>query len=365
MTTDPRQAQKMQEEMQREMQQIRVDASAGGGVISVAMNGAKELLEIRIDPEAVKGGDVEMLQDLIIAAVNEVRKRAGMVPLQISAEQSEVTKSVRPHFRAAAQAGDGDAEVARGRRREVFRDVGGLDGAVGDGGEDAERPGIAVGEDDDPRLAAELAEPLARAVHAAHQAGVVHRDLKPANVLLTEAGEPRVTDFGLAKKLDDRGQTQTGAILGTPAYMPPEQARGITREIDARSDLWAVGAIMFSLLTGRFVHEGESVNEVLVAAATEPAAPVRTLVSDLPAAVGDIIDRALMMDKRHRWPNAAAMRDALLTGHRSGGRDVLPGDPVRETPGGYEANSTLLETGSCGRAWLPRPEKNASRTTPT
>src|SRR4029077_3201593 len=101
------------------------------------------------------------------------------------------------------------------------------------------------------RQAAQLVELLAGAMHVAHAQGVVHRDLKPANVLLTPDGQPKVTDFGLAKRLDvDVGQTQSGAILGTPPYMAPEQAMGMSQEIGPATDVYALGAILYECLTG-------------------------------------------------------------------------------------------------------------------
>ena len=85
-------------------------------------------------------------------------------------------------------------------------------------------------------------------MHAAHEKGVIHRDLKPANVLLAEDGTPKITDFGLAKKLDEAGQTASGAIMGTPSYMAPEQAGGKSaREIGPRTDVYALGAILYEL----------------------------------------------------------------------------------------------------------------------
>src|SRR5262249_23087607 len=115
-----------------------------------------------------------------------------------------------------------------------------------------------------PREAAVLAEKLARAVQAAHEKGVVHRDLKPANVLIGEGGEPKVTEFGLAKNLDDDwGQTRSGAILGTPSYMAPEQAEGDSKRVGPPADVYALGAILYETLTGRPPFRGASVGETL------------------------------------------------------------------------------------------------------
>src|SRR5207344_415801 len=116
------------------------------------------------------------------------------------------------------------------------------------------------------RQAAELVEKLARAVQHAHEKGIVHRDLKPANVLFTAAGEPKVTDFGLAKQLeDDEGLSQTGNLLGTPAYMAPEQAAGRVREIGPATDTYAIGVILFKLLTGRVPFDGMPMFDTLQA----------------------------------------------------------------------------------------------------
>ena len=114
-----------------------------------------------------------------------------------------------------------------------------------------------------PREAARLVEALARAVHAAHDKGVVHRDLKPANVLLAEDGTPKVADFGLAKQMDAAGRTQTGAVLGTPSYMAPEQAGGKSKEVGPGTDVYALGAILYECLTGRPPFQGPSALETL------------------------------------------------------------------------------------------------------
>src|SRR5262249_3724854 len=123
-----------------------------------------------------------------------------------------------------------------------------------------------------PRQAAELVETLARAMHFAHEQGIIHRDLKPANVLLAlsrpptpdgrEAASPmipKVTDFGLAKQLGTgQGQTHTGAVLGTPSYMAPEQAAGQSKTIGPSADVYALGAILYECLSGRPPFKAES-----------------------------------------------------------------------------------------------------------
>src|SRR5262249_28619896 len=119
--------------------------------------------------------------------------------------------------------------------------------------------------------AAELVETLARAMQAAHDKGIIHRDLKPANILLTVDGTPKITDFGLAKRLDSAGQTRTGAIMGTPSYMAPEQAGGKGKEVGPAADVYALGAILYELLTGRPPFRAETpLDTVLQVVSEEP-----------------------------------------------------------------------------------------------
>src|SRR5437879_11017399 len=111
----------------------------------------------------------------------------------------------------------------------------------------------------------------------AHLHGIIHRDLKPGNVLLTKDGQPKITDFGLAKRLEgDSSQTKSGTLMGTPSYMSPEQARGDTREIGPLSDLYSLGAILYELLTGRAPFVGTTILETLVQVRSqEPVPPTR------------------------------------------------------------------------------------------
>src|SRR5262249_9581094 len=107
-----------------------------------------------------------------------------------------------------------------------------------------------------PDTSADLVARLARAMDHAHQAGVIHRDLKPGNVLLTADGRPKITDFGLAKQMDvDHDLTRNGVVMGTPSYMAPEQALGLVDEVGPATDVYALGVILYQLLTGRLPIE--------------------------------------------------------------------------------------------------------------
>jgi serine/threonine protein kinase len=120
---------------------------------------------------------------------------------------------------------------------------------------------------------------------AAHAKGVVHRDLKPENLFITRKPEVKVMDFGIAhlRESSQKALTRQGAVMGTPAFMPPEQARGQWQLVDAQSDLWAVGATMFTLLSGRHVHQATTLNERLLAAMTQQAPSLSSLAA-LPCA---------------------------------------------------------------------------------
>jgi serine/threonine-protein kinase len=152
---------------------------------------------------------------------------------------------------------------------------------------------------------------LLSVLEAAHAVEVVHRDLKPANVFLAKDGSLKVLDFGIARLLDQPRTTPTGDGIGTAEFSAPEQAAGRVWDVDARSDLYAVGAIAYRLITGRFVHDARNPLERLVLAATRSASSVRAVAPDLDEDLAHVIDVALSFDKDRRWRSATAMRRAL------------------------------------------------------
>jgi WD40 repeat protein len=184
------------------------------------------------------------------------------------------------------------------------------------------------------RQAAALVETLARAVHHAHQKGVLHRDLKPANVLLTPDGTPKITDFGLVKFVaGETGQgavrtagTRSGVIIGTPSYMAPEQAGARGHPVGPPADVWALGAILYECLTGRPPFRAETpLDTVLQVVSDEPVPPVR-LQPQLPRDLDTICLKCLQKDPRKRYDGGEALADDL--------RCFLDGLPIRARPVG-------------------------------
>jgi len=156
-----------------------------------------------------------------------------------------------------------------------------------------------------------LAYQLLDVLAAAHARNIVHRDIKPGNLFATRKGDLKVLDFGIARlqEPDGKSTTRTGITMGTPAFMAPEQAMG--KPIDARADLFSVGATLFTLLSGRFVHQGDTGQELMVKAATEPAPPLASIAPQLPAAVCAMVDRALAFGLTERWQSAEMMQAAV------------------------------------------------------
>jgi mono/diheme cytochrome c family protein len=166
---------------------------------------------------------------------------------------------------------------------------------------------------------------LAEAMHCAHQRGIVHRDLKPANVLLSaacglastpkpqaaSAVVPKITDFGLAKQLGEVGQTHSGAILGTPSYMAPEQAEGKSRQVGPLADVYALGAILYELLAGRPPFVGDAAVEVLLRVVSQEPVPPGRLRPGVPRDLESVCLKCLEKDPARRYLSAAALADDL------------------------------------------------------
>jgi serine/threonine-protein kinase len=160
-----------------------------------------------------------------------------------------------------------------------------------------------------------VAEQVLDVLAAAHDKQIVHRDIKPENLFLTNLGLVKVLDFGIARlrelSFSTGGGTRAGAVLGTPAFMAPEQALGRWGEVDGRTDIWAVGAMLYTLVTGRSVHEGDTVQAQLVLAATRSAPPLLSVAPRATPEFARVVDRALAFDRHARFPDARSMQAAF------------------------------------------------------
>jgi serine/threonine protein kinase len=159
-----------------------------------------------------------------------------------------------------------------------------------------------------------IADQVLDVLAAFHARNVIHRDIKPGNLFVTRNGIVKVLDFGLARLRDPRfanAPTASGIVLGTAAYMPPEQAQGKADQVEARSDIFAVGAVMFRALSGRPVHDAKGATERLFQAMKERAPSLGIVMPGLPPWVVGVVDKALAFKKEERWASAADMRVAV------------------------------------------------------
>jgi serine/threonine-protein kinase len=200
-----------------------------------------------------------------------------------------------------------------------------------------------------------IADQVLDTLAAAHEQGIVHRDIKPENLFLTTDGVVKVLDFGIARLHSTAeagtGLTVVGAMLGTPGFLAPEQARGMTLAIDHQTDLWAVGATLFTLLCGRHVEEAETAEESMARAATNPARSIASVLPNLDASVAAWVDRALAWEKRDRFPDARSMQEEL---RRLSVR-------VLQASGASSARLELDETGALSGPILPSEREPPTR----
>jgi serine/threonine-protein kinase len=213
-----------------------------------------------------------------------------------------------------------------------------------------------------------IADRLLGVLEAAHGRGIVHRDIKPENLFLTAVGGLKVLDFGIARLRGVGSGTIRGIVLGTPGFTAPEQARGEWDIVGPRTDIWAVGATLFALLTGQLVHEEQQTAAHLLRVSMEPAPPVRQIDPSVPDAVARLIDRALAFSPEQRFASAAEMRQAIAAAYRlTMGCNLGPKRPSGETTGTGYAPTLRVTTGTTAatvlapRAKAPRRFRWAER----
>jgi eukaryotic-like serine/threonine-protein kinase len=180
-----------------------------------------------------------------------------------------------------------------------------------------------------PGRAVAIGEPVARALEAAHEKGMVHRDVKPGNIMVDRSGTVKVVDFGIARAAADDTLTQTGTVLGTAAYLSPEQAQGET--VDARSDVYSLGCVLYEMLTGRPPFTAESTLAVAYKHVREDPVPPSQLNPDVPPELDAVAMTALAKDPAARYPSGGAMREALsaaATGEMPAAVGVAPTEPL-------------------------------------
>lgn len=260
--------------------------------------------------EVWRGRDLSLERDVAVKVI--ARPGDDKLALRLRSEARAAARLSDPHVVAVHDVGEGDVDG----RTVVFLVMELVDGLP----LEAERGPAAV--EDVVRWGVQICEGL----QAAHAAGIVHRDIKPANILLTAKGRIKICDFGIARESGVRGLTMTGAVIGTPTYMAPEQARG---EHDARTDLYALGCVLYELLTGEPPFTG-TVWDVLAQHASRMPEPVRTHRPEVTGELDRLVLRLLSKDPADR-PQSAAATGELLS--RAGRRQGHPATEVWKPSG--------------------------------
>jgi serine/threonine protein kinase len=220
-----------------------------------------------------------------------------------------------------------------------------------------------------PVEACRMLEPVLECLGNAHALGIIHRDIKPENLFLTKDGAVRVLDFGIARVSDSSNvsATRTGMVVGSPAYMSPEQALGKMNSVGPQTDVYAVGATLFALIAGATPHAGESTQEMIVMVATQSARPINSVAPDVPAPIARVIDRALAYDRDKRFPDARVMLEemrAALAEVEGAAPRVLPTFADDDDEGQTTVNSALGDAKPAATAPLPAAGANRIGTRP-
>jgi eukaryotic-like serine/threonine-protein kinase len=207
-----------------------------------------------------------------------------------------------------------------------------------------------------------LMDPVLECLASAHEKSIIHRDIKPENLFLTKNNVVRVLDFGIARINDgsNMNATRTGMVVGSPAYMSPEQALGKMNSVGPQTDVYAVGATMFALMSGTTPHAGESTQEMIVMVATQAARPIIAVLPDAPPPISRVIDKALAYNREDRYPDAGAMLIDLraAVAELEGGVRVLPTFADDEEGEGATTVSSAVSADKPSAAPLPAAGMN-------